>query len=333
MALIFIDGFDGYDINNANVAIKMSEHWGAITQSGDGFKVKSGRYDDGKSIEFWSSGPAELRTNDFWPAANTDFAIIGFNFKLTAANADTVKLELFSDDDSEGVLNFNDDGLTMNHNSVEVFNLPIADTDWHNIEIIITRISITECNIQIYVDDVNRYESAAFNPVQDYTKSQDYCAFTLNGTNGSVLTIDDFYILDSLTDDNNERIGADIRVETLFPSGSVNELWNFAGDVSRHEAVNNVPYDPTEYISTSSANQTQQFLFDDLVNIVEPLGMQIRTVAKGDPGVIYKHMVNNAIVGSTYADLTSTYKERSTIFDQGVYDVSAVNNIEAGVSS
>jgi hypothetical protein len=332
MALIFIDGFDAYDQNDNDISTKLAEHWASVTSYGNGFQVRNGRY-TGKGVRFHSSGnQAELRTLDFWSSTSGDLSVLGFNF-LTDASGSPVSLNLFSSSGVAGqpVIHIGSGSLDFTGNGHSQV-VPFSGQQWHNMEVLMTTEGgANKFSLQVYLDDILQIELAP--SVSNLTKDSNYCSLTTVASGASAVTIDDFYILNSSGVKNNSRIGPDARIETLFPSNAKNniEIWNKTGVTTVEDAVDNVPYDITKYISTPNSGEAQEFEFPNLVNIIAPIASQIRSVSKGESGVVYHHVVNGVSV-ETF-NLTSDYLERSTIFDQGDLTVANINSLTGGISS
>lgn len=342
MSIRWMDGFDRY-ATSGSAATALSKKY-SVGSAGSGITVASGRY-NGYGLTFHGDskgGQSFLRTSIFTFTGSK--AILGCNFY---SGTGTIRLTF----PQNGFFNLQYEYINLTSSTIEwrstdydngvgpKASIGIASNAWYQVEFVFTETSRDSNEVrgtgQLYVNGV--LVTNIGNPTGGWRLSFPQGPINLGFQGQGILNgtsrIDDFYFLDDIAARGEpvDRIGSTARISTLYPSAAKNgtDVWTPTNAASATLAVKQVPIGAA-YISAPGINSVQEFEFDNLpISFTDVKGLQLNTMASGDTGASFKHMVNNTVVLSTTLITTPTLR----ITPLTVIDTTAVNAIQAGVSS
>ena len=336
MALRFIDGFDHY-----TTLAQMLYKW-TTTSSGNAAPNQTGRRagslaaTTGGGIGYFSK---VLDSQSTW--------IIGFAFKIASApTSERTFLVLYDTSGTAQVsLSLTTAGLIQAYRGDMVTLLAsaasaLSSSGWCYLEM---KATIADSGGSIEV----RKDGAPILTYTGDTKSSSSnataCTFRLGCSAGGAgaYLIDDLYVCDGTGSVNNGFLG-DVRVDTLFPSGT-GSLSQFTptGSVNNWENVDEAsPDSDTSYNAADTVGSIDAFTFSDLsAQNAIIMGVQLNNLAcKDDAGSRVLHALTR-VDGTNYegadAALSDSYVDHRQIWQQNPATASAwtetdVNNAEFG---
>ena len=337
-----MDGFDSYNTSGGLIALQVANYWGNAVFSGQGMSMAGGKDNRGYSVQMFSNNSLTTPNIDAISGNNAD-TIVGFNFYVTSLSDYSA-----NDNTTLGLLRalgtVNSAEVVIKQGYIETgidTQIAIANNTWHHLEVKTFSISSTQprFRFEVYLNGSLIYTTTSDSP-SGFFKTADHHNLRATASNAignpSPVYIDNFYLLDTVGTPN-DLLGPSATVETLFPSGSIGNNWtSVIGAPTPHEAVDNVPFDQYQLILSDTPGQVQEFLFDNLEEIVTPLSVEVNSVVNGNQDV-FQH-TRNGSVEESFGTISGNRIYSNIIksingIDDATLTVNDVNNIQAGVGS
>jgi len=318
MALVFIDGFDGY-----GSSVPISSKWPtppAVSQ------FQTGRF-GGQSLSMSSQSGINLTSGTGWA--------VGVAVKLNGTISTTAQLiSLRNGTTLVGVIGFNSlnqilAATTSLSSPYASSSQSIAQNAWNYIEWVVNLASTggtsqVFLNGQQIINFTGNTGSGAINNL------------LLGNSNSVSFNFDDFYVSSGAT-----RIG-EARVETLAPASNDAVQWTPNGNANNFGCVNELPWNgDTTYISSSTPGQQDTFNINALSSTpLNIFAVQVTYAARKDDantrtiaGVLKSGAAS--VVGANN-NLASTYQVFSDIYandpnTSAPWSAAAVNAAKIGV--
>jgi hypothetical protein len=326
MALLYIDGFDGY----TDTTLRWTHTSSGVPTIGGSFARTGG---GGMEV---SSSPAD-RYVDVDSEANT--AVFGFAWQHPASGFSGVTLiaSLILETGSLVTVSLDASDQFEIDNNIGADSISsltaIADT-WYYIELKMVGSPIEDDQlIELYVDGVL---VTSVSGTGTFTSGPPRIS-GMRLTNGYY---DDLYFLDGSGTTNNDVLGPRI-IETLYPDGTSTGNFTATGAGTNHGAVNETPADDdTSYVSSSTSTNQDIYTFDNMSTTLGQVnGVQMTTHARKDnPGSrTYQHIYKDGVPETNGATIytSGSYQHNVEMQEQNPntsadWTISEVNSSEFG---
>jgi hypothetical protein len=327
MALIFIEGFDVY-----NVASELSPGKWDVRAGNNGFAT--GRLGINKCTVANHSDYLEKYLNNIGPF------VVGLALKMTASPAQETFLEFYEG----GVANFK---VRLNTSrKIEVLDttgaivgtstMALSVGVWYYIEIKAT-IGNTG-SVEVKVDsntEINATSIDIMNSANAYVDNM-----RVRG-NTAVLSIDDLYLLDITGVINNDFLG-DSRIDPFFPTADSTTQWLPSAGVTNYTNVDDTaPNGDTDYVYSSTPGDIDLYDFGNMpIGTGEVFGVQVvanaRKMDAGTRNLKVKVKSGATTQTSGILTLSTTYANHIAMFEDSdgagtVWDKTLVDAAQIGI--
>jgi hypothetical protein len=272
MALLWIDGFEGYgtSIGNAPSPSGVCGRRYPITLNESLMDIETGRV-TGFSIEF--NGVSNALTTPTLTTNDTLIAGVGFR---TASSGESYIL-VFWDEGTLGMnLRWQPGGEVRLYRGVTTIattsGLNLLLNTWYHFEMKI------KCHDTTGEYEIKVNESTVLSATGVDTKagSNNYHDVARLYSSNTVSRFDDFYVCDSSGSENNDFLG-NCKVVAIYPDGDDTANWTTVSPGPNHyEAVDEeIVDDDTSYVEDSTTNTTDLYDFTALPSLATIKGLQI----------------------------------------------------------
>lgn len=360
MALLFLEGFEGYSSTTAMVNASAGPcKWSQIWNSGTGSSIslsttyRTEQVTVGNSRSLYMAAGSDHLNCCIETPASTEL-IVGVGFRYATASIGVAGLISFggSNSSSQGVvLGINSSqqiyAATASSYGAPGTSLGVASTSlnpntWYYVEVR-AKLSTTAGEFEVYVNGVQVLNLSGVNTATGSISS--YQTVTLGGCNNNSITayFDDVYICDTTGATNNTFIGP-VSVYSLMPNGagSATEM-TATGAATNWEAVADPTDDSTDYVATSTTGQKDYYTFESLPGTVTTVaGVQLKarsTLPTSGTRKLKMNLKNGASVISSAlrALATGTWLQNSFVSDTApdgtAWTPTQVNNTEGGIEA
>lgn len=270
MALLWIDGFEGYGTSIGSPPSPsgiIGRRYTTVHESI--FDIEAGRI-SGYSLQF-NGITRTMRTSAL---TTDDTVVIGFAFQAYTANAVLVRLY---DGATLGVnLRFASGELAIYRGTTQLgvtTTLGLSQSTWYYGELKV-KCNDTTGTYEVRLSEVNVLSATGVNTKAGSNNYHDSFMFF-----GDII-IDDIYFLDSTGSQNNDFLG-NVRVIAIRPDGNDSVQWTpSAGD--NYAAINEeVCNDDTDYVEDSVAGHKDLYDYESLsLSPSQIFGVQINTMCR-----------------------------------------------------
>jgi hypothetical protein len=214
MALLWMDGFDQYQIIGSDASLNLAKAY-TVNNS---LRISSnpGRYDN-YSMGFASNKYGTTKIyKAITPTAGTTHLILGFNIYVLIYNRDA-----YINSSWNGATN----GISIILNSLKCANNTVATLSYNTWNHIEARIPITTSGsnkYELYLNGVTVFSSSSANFA--WNNGLHFGCINSNYSETEFFLLDDLYVMDDTGTTNNARIGTELyipRIETQFPVDDV----------------------------------------------------------------------------------------------------------------
>jgi hypothetical protein len=279
MALLWIEGFDGYTTGYPADPISYLERRYEAVQSSDRWRIASGR---SGNYSLW--GGIDSQVYIITPPITTnDTLVIGFAFKTDSTGSGPYRIVSFFDTITEGMnLRYKDNGelgiYRQNTHLETTVSLGLGTATWYYVEMKI-KCHDTTGTYDVQVDGTPVLSATGVDTKQTANNYHNRAGFW-SGAPG--FTFDDAYILDSSGSKNNNFLG-DSTVTPIYPNGDSSIAWTRSGGSTNAENVDEYPSpdDDTTYVESDTVNNTDLYDYTNLGSLGPSIyGLQINTDCK-----------------------------------------------------
>ena len=303
MALLWIDGFEGYGTSNGSAPSPTGVVSRRYIASGESsMDIEAGRITD-HSLEF-SSNTVWIKT----PALTTDDTlIIGFGFRCS--DGSTFPFCNLYDDSTQGINIRWENGtgeLQIRRGSTilgTTSGLGLLPSKWYWVELKVVCHDTTG-SYELHVGGVNVLSASGIDTKAGSNNYHNHVQFV--GYISKYLRIDDLYICDGSGSLNNDFLG-NCKVTTIFPDGvgTTTEWAPNAG--ANYECVDENPADDdTTYVEDSVTNQLDLYAYADATGLDNIKGLQINVDCRETDATSYDIKIPIRSGGSNYDDSAQT---------------------------
>jgi hypothetical protein len=301
MALLWIDGFEGYGetLNGPPIPTGILERKYAVTQSTATMQTKAGRY-GGMSLYLGGSN------NYLFPPALTthDTMISGINWYcnstrhisiLTFYDGNTIGMEIRKQDNVSELQLFRNGTLIATTSG-----LGISVSTWYNVQMKI-KCHDTLGEYEVKVDGVTVLSDTGVDTKAGSNNYHDNCV--LRTYAARVPSFDDWYVCDGSGSINNDFLGV-CKVVRIDPDGDDTANWTTSTPSANHydNVSGIVTDDDTSYLEETSADTTDLFDYEDVAGFSNILGIQICTDCKETDAQSYSVKTPIESGGNQYDD-------------------------------
>jgi hypothetical protein len=358
MALRFMDGFDGYQTTDYQpFAVEMARNYNSV-YTDYSIRAYAGRY-TGKSMQIICSKDAGYFTKAISSSGVSRF-IIGFNAKMTSVGGPASAyggLWIGPSNAVNTIYGWANKGITIDYAGGVRYNADLSisagamavtttlsSSVWKHVEIVCPITASVSNPAQMYIDGIlvasntNAAATISWNETLRIGAAHGYHAYS------TFIVIDDFYVLDDTGSTNNARLSSSTyvpRIETLVPTSDVANDYTLTGVGSAYLALDNIPLNSGQYMTSTTTGHKVRNGFGDLTNINNIKGVQFTGVCSNTTAATndWKFLMNNTEVGSTntVTDILSNSTPRKVeLFEtnpltSSAWTVSDINSIEAGI--
>jgi hypothetical protein len=267
MAAILVDGFDLYNGIVTNTGVQAKWTLSATTTS---IAMVSGRF-TGQAISIPAFNAVRTAARSFTANASVSVGFAHNASVLPGANVIAPIVSLLSSSTfmvglvitTTGALQAYrltsiSAGTQLGSNSVNC----IAANTWHYIELEVT-VSDTVGVFNVYVDGVQVLNLTSQDTRNGVPTTVDTVQFGSGGTNGTTngftQLVDDLYVTNTAT-----KLG-ERRVETLYPTSDVTQVWGRSTGATNYTLVDEAQVNgDTDYVQTSAVNDRDTYGFGNL---------------------------------------------------------------------
>lgn len=276
MALLWIDGFEGYGetVSGSPAPTGVLERKYAITQATSTMLTKAGRY-GGMSIYFGGSN-----NQLFTPTLTThDTMIAGVNWYCN--NVGNTTILAFYDGSAIGmeVRKQNATGELQLYRGgalvATTSGLGISTSTWYNVQMKI-KCHNTTGEYEIKVDGSTVLSATGVDTRAGGNNYHDVCMLRTFAARAP--SFDDWYVCDGSGSINNDFLGV-CKVARIDPDGDDTANWTTSTPSANHyeNVSGTVTDDDTSYLEETSANTTDLFDYENLAGYSNILGIQVCT--------------------------------------------------------
>jgi hypothetical protein len=335
MALLWIDGFEGYGetLGGTPAPTGVMERKYALTQATNTMLTQAGRY-GGMAIYFGG-------TNNqlFTPALTThDTMISGVNWYCNHVRYTPILV--FHDGSTRSV------EIRKKHNVSELelylggvladttSGLGISLSTWYNVQMKI-KCHATNGEYEIKVDGVTVLSATGVDTQAGTHNYHDVCL--LGTTAARAPLFDDWYVCDGSGSINNDFLGV-CKVVRIDPDGDDTANWTTSTpSVNHYENVSGtVTDDDTAYLEETTANTTDLFDYEDIAGFSNILGIQICTECRETDADSYSIKTPIESGGNQYDDSAQVIASpgyRTRVRVEGTDPDTAVKWTESGLNA
>ena len=333
MALLWMDGFDTYN-TTGDISTSLARSY--TVSNSNSIAAVTGRYArTGVQFSPAKNGYSRL-FKSITPTVGATHLFVGFNIKIIPGNMNTY---INSDWGQATGVWIDSSTLKCGPNTVTGLNY----NTWYHIEIRIPLTATSGSNkYELYLDGATVFSSSSLN--FSFSSGLYFGAqFQWNYTS-PYSVFDDFYVLDNTGSTNNARLSTLSyvpRIETLFPTSTTASDFTLTGAATAHEALDNVPVNTGQYISSTTAGHKARFGVGDLTNINNIKAVQFNSLASNTTNANndWKFLMDNTEIGTTKTVtevLTNSTPISSQIFEtnpitSAAWTASNINSIEMGI--
>lgn len=333
MALLWMDGFDTYN-TTGDISTSLARSY--TVSNSNSIAAVTGRYAR-TGVQFTPGKDGYSRLfKSITPTAGATHLFVGFNIKIISGNMHTY---INSDWGIQTAVWIYVNILYCGNNSIAT----LSYNTWYHIEIRIPLTATSGSNkYELYLDGALVFSSSSLN--FSFSSGLYFGAQFQWNNQGPYSVFDDLYILDNTGSTNNARLSTLSyvpRIETLFPTSTTASDFTLTGAATAHEALDNVPVNTGQYISSTTTNHKARFGVGDLTNINSIKAVQFNGLASNTTNANndWKFLMNDTEVGttSTVTDvLTNSTPISRKIFETNPITSAAwtsgnINSIEAGI--
>lgn len=309
MALLWIDGFEGYGTTLAGINASVVSVRGYTGVSSDIFVVAGRVFGYGLRNNYYYSTPGSYFTT---PALTTDSTlIVGCAFLFF--NAGTASINLY-DDATLGIniiLNPTaPSGLTIKLGGTTIAtysSFTLRYNEWYYIELK-TFCHPTSGTIEVRIDGVTVVSLTGID-TQAGTHAY-HNKVSLVG--GQYNKCDDFYICDGSSTTVNDFQGA-CKIVGLLPNTDTTTIqWTPSTGTTHYNLIDSNPANTTDYVYSSTQGNTDLYSFFDLVGTGNIIGLQLNTQAMLSAGTSI--ILQTPIVSDGSTDLGADYTLTSSSY-------------------
>ena len=296
MALLWIDGFEGYGSVAAAVMTGLAGRYAAVGNSGYAL-VGVGRI---CGYGFLTSNGFNYTPSVTTPNLTTDSTLIAgcaFVF-LRAGTSNTLA---FNDNAALGISLYLAQGTTNSSIAVKLGATTIATYTnflfslnvWYYIELKVF-CHATSGTVEVRIDGVTVLSLTGINTKAGIDSWYNNVSITVG--NGSCA--DDFYVCDSSGSSLNDFQGV-CKVLGIFPNADTSTVqWTPSAAVPHYSLVDENPYTTADYVSTSTQANTDLYTYPSLIGTGTILGIQVNTtvlLSAGTSAIFEAPIISNGI--------------------------------------
>lgn len=306
MALLWIDGFEGYGGGDGNPDPTgvMERRYETVSTPTELYMVE-GRNGVGQALKFENSSWAWIKT----PALTTDNTLIlSFAFKINSGSSTTRILRMY-DDITEGMsLGYSPGGsisVYRDDTLLESVGNVIKENVWCYIEFKVICHNTTGLYV-VKIGGTTVISTAGADTQSGANEWHDKVRFGRIDSQTDFY-IDDLSICDSTGSENNDFIG-NARVVLLSPDGDDTANWGTVSPGPSHfAAVDEVIADnDTSYVEDSTANITDLYDYGALTGLGDIIGIQTNTDCRDTDGSPFELITPIESNSSQYDDSAQT---------------------------
>jgi hypothetical protein len=359
MALLFLDGFEGYASATDMLRSSAPTRWGSVTYSSTSFNAATYRTTQPtaansrsfSSVGFNGYNYAKLIT----PSATELIMGCGFYYTQTANNNENgIFLVANYQSWSQGVvLSINPftgslragipNASSLLSTVLGTSGTSVSPNVWHHVEMRV-KCHATAGEIEVYLNGVQVINVASVNTatggIADY---REIYSMVYNSSYGPTFLIDDFYLCDKSGTTNNTFLGP-IGVYSLMPTANASSTQlTPTGVASNWDAVNDTSPDTTTYVATTTTGNKDYYTFESLpAGVTQVAGVQLKsmnTMPIGGPRKLLYNIKNgaNVISSSLKALFVGTWVYDSFVADKApdntAWTPAKVNASEYGIEA
>lgn len=283
MTLLWVDGFESYgtSIGSAPAPTSVLTRKYDTVVSESSFDVETGRNGVGRCMQIGISN-GRFHT----PAFGTDRTIIsGFAFKYETVGQTAFLSNLFTNGTWGMTLWFDGYGRfqILNNSSVELpggsVSCNLRPGRWYWIEWKVY-CDNSAGTVDVRIGDKNVLSLSGIDT--QFNAANYYNQVNFKDNTGILPFIDDFYVCDGSGSDNNDFLGNGL-VECLRPDGDSSVAWTPTGASVNYDEVDEAQHDSgTTNVASSTANQQDEYTYDNTSNLTGVKGLMVSTVAALD---------------------------------------------------
>ena len=341
MALIFIDGFDHYNIGD------ITAKWSTITGSIQ-WLMATGRF-GGQCVQGNRYGGVATITKAFTGLTNFAIGIAvkfpsvqsGVNnfFTFLSGTGEQVSISMKAD----ATMTFAYNGTALTSTNSGTYG-PLTLGQWNYVEVLLsvgTSVAANSCKLYL---NGNLYQTLNSGQNTDHQASGSVSAVSFRIDNAydssNPWYFDDFYLL--TIDSDTTGVLGDCKIETLYPTGAgTNTQWT-PHTGSNYAQVNEAHFDSdTSYVFSGTSGQIDTYTFGDLSSTPTTVhGVQSTIMVKKDAtGTLQVEPTvytgGTAYQGTPSTTLFTSYAAYTSIFrtnpaTSSAWTGSAVNGVEFG---
>jgi hypothetical protein len=334
MALLWVDGFDGYGINTGNWNVSalrtfLLRRYPVVGSQPARQRISDGRFNT-YGIQLHWDGGGYLRT----PTLTTNATmIVGVAAQVISYGGPYILIQLY-DGATLGVnLRYVNGELAVYRGAVllgTTNGLKFHPYQWRYIE------------LKVICNDVGSYELRVGETLVLSDGSVDtkegannyHDVVVLNGHGGSQI-FDDYYICDGSGADNNDFLG-NVKVVEIAPNGDGSIQWTRSGGSTNYENVDELPSsdDDTTYVEDTATSNTDLYDYGNVSGLVSIKGIQINTECEETDANTFS-LITPVDLGGNQSDdsaqaLSASYETKMRIVERDPDGNSwTVNNINA----
>jgi|DEB0MinimDraft_10_1074344.scaffolds.fasta_scaffold06501_2 hypothetical protein len=339
MAILFMEGFDGYSTNTEFLEdSRISQTSSADTQ----YDIVTGRGGSGQAIQLEISATADFIVG--LSQTTTDTFFIQFAVNISLFGTADYLLQVFSGTTTQGSLYVTASGaIQYRRGTTTVLGTSsgsLSAATWHYIELEVN-VNDSTGTVLLKVDGVTEINLTS-QDTRESTSDQsiDSARFFRNSTSGSTTAFDDIVIGDDSGTDATSLLG-DCTIEALVPDGAGNySQWTPSAGSNYQNVDDGTSSDgDTTYNSSSTAAQKDTFTMGNMsISSGNVYAVQVSYLARKESGG-GRTMRGMIRTSSTDASGTSRYIPdgygmRHDIFENDAggsdWTVTSVNAMEAG---
>jgi hypothetical protein len=353
MAIRFMDGFDQYHATTGNsIAVALTRNYTVVNDNY--INTSTGRYTGMGMIMSWNKNRTYIDKTGLSASGVARF-IVGFNIKATSLVGTAIGVFHICPSNATSFYNgLARKGLTFCRNGHVYYNIGdgaqwdggvlLTANTWSHWEMVLPVSPGTGNPTIIYKDGIQVYSSTNIDSNFAWNGTLRIGSSTFAQYPPEYYVIDDLYVLDDTGSTNNARLSTSTyvpRIETLVPTSTVANDYTLTGVAAAHEALDNIPLNTGQYITSSTTGHKVRVGVGDLTNINNIKGVQFAGVCSNTTAANndWKFLMSNTEVGTTKT--VTDILANSTPITQQIFEtnpitasawtVSDINSIEAGI--
>lgn len=314
MALLWIEGFEGFDNGVGSAPVGVEHRYTDLNRMGL-VDIDNGRV-SGRSMKMNTTSAPRFRTTVLGSLITT--MIVGFAFRGDTWRSN--KFIEFTEDDASVGLNLRmtaggDIEIRRNNTLLETATAGLTTGDWYYIEFKYT-IDGSSGSYELRVNESTIASDSGIDTLEGATAGIRQVGYFGSTVSADAWTFDDMYIVDTTGSTNNDFVG-NTRVVTLFPESAGDDTQWTPDAGNNFERVDEAaPDDDSSYVESSTTGQRDLYNYPALPTDTDTIqGVQVATIGRETDvtdftlitpvksgGTLYKDAAQ-AVGGTSYEDL------------------------------